>query len=112
MSLIAVDVALEIIVKVKPLLEKIWKHDRNLEDEGRRAATSIALNSGEGSRRRGRDRPHAFTVAMGSADELQKVLRIGIAWGYVTSDECVEALKLIDRELGLLFGLIRSGPRR
>jgi four helix bundle protein len=108
MSLIALDVAIEIVTRMRPLLARLLTVDRNLEDEGRRASTSIALNTAEGSRRVGRDRPHAFSIAAGSAKELQTVLRVAVAFGYLTAEEIGDLPALIDRELGLLFGLMRS----
>jgi four helix bundle protein len=105
-KLVALEVAFDIIRELKRVLPKIEQRDRKLGDEGRRAATSIVLNLGEGSRRIGRDRLHAFRIAFGSADELEKVVRIALAWGYIDEEPTLSAL--LDRQLRLLHGLTRA----
>jgi len=72
-----------------------------------RAASSIAANVAERSHRVGRDRLHLFRVAAGSAEETRAHLRVALAWGYVASGELDGAMKLLERELRLLAGLMR-----
>ena len=105
---IAENVAVEIIFALKPVVETLERRDRSLADQARRAATSIALNVAEGGRRRGKDRVHLFRIAAGSAAELRVALRVAQAWGYVEASRLVQAQALLDRELGLLWGLTRA----
>ncbi len=111
MALVAQNLALEIIAAVKEPLGKIARQDRDLAGQARRATNSVALNVGEGEWRKGQDRTQHFQIAAGSARELAMALRAAACWGYVTADAIEPVLKLIDRELGLLWGLGARAPR-
>ena len=101
----AYEIALEIIRELRGVLATIKKHDRDLEKQGRRAATSIALNLKEGNRRQGKDRTYHFTVAAGSADEVLGVLDVSEAFGYVQSAAVGSLRELLDRELAMAWRL-------
>jgi four helix bundle protein len=101
----AYEIALEIICHLRELLPRIKKHDRDLEKQGRRAASSMALNLKEGNRRLGRDRIHQFSIAAGSADEVLGVLDVSEAWGYLQADLAKPARELLDRELAMTWRL-------
>ena len=77
----ASNVAHQLIVAVRPIVAAVRAHDRTLADQLRRAATSVALNTAEGSERRGGDRVHAFRVARGEAAETTAAIGIAVAWG-------------------------------
>jgi four helix bundle protein len=100
-------VALELIRSLRPVLDLIDRKDKDLAKQGRRAASSTALNIKEGGRRQGRDRRYHFTVAAGSADELRGCLEVAEAWGYLEASAIATALALLDRELAMLHGLTR-----
>ena len=105
MGFVALEVALEVVEGLSPVVGRIEVRDRALADQIRRAATSVALNLAEGAERRGRDRTHAFRVASGSAAEVRAALRVAVAWGY-TSAASLEAVRArLDRLGGLLYGL-------
>ncbi len=108
MSFVTRDVALEMVRVVRPTLEELYRRDRALGDQAKRAAMSVVLNISEGNRRTGGDRPYHFSVAAGSAAELQDALLIGVAWNYIAKP--TEALKLLDQLGGLLYGLVK--PQR
>ena len=101
----AFEVALEIIRSLRPVVPVIRRRKPKLADQIEDAASSIAANVAEGNRRLGRDRCYLFTVAAGSADEVRAHLRVALAWDWVPADLTSPSLKLIDRELGLLWGL-------
>ena len=103
--LIAQQVATQLIRSLSSLLEQIRVRDAALADQGRRAASSALLNIAEGNRRIGKDRPHLFRVAAGSAAEVDAVLVTAAAWGYVDEVATEEVRRRIDRLLGLLWGL-------
>jgi four helix bundle protein len=50
------NLTLQIIQSLKPLVEKVGKEDRNLADQLKRSATSIALNVSESAHARGNNR--------------------------------------------------------
>src|SRR5579871_2387133 len=96
---------MQVIRLMKSLVAKIRAYDPRLADQLKDASTSMALNLGEGNKRQGRDRLQHFRIASGSAEESRVALEVAVAWGYLESEEAAEALRLLDRELGLTWGL-------
>ena len=106
----ALEVAKQIVRELGPILARIAQHDRSLAQQGREAGSSILMCTSEGARRVGRDRPHLYRVAAGSAGEMQGILFTAVSWGYITDADTAVVMPLLDRELGLLWGL--THPRR
>ena len=102
---VAFEVALQIIRSLRPVVGKVRMHSADLARQIERSASSVAGNLAEGNRRVGKDRAHHFRIAAGSADETRGHLRVAEAWGWVDQEEIAQALSLVDRELGLLWGL-------
>jgi four helix bundle protein len=67
------------------------------------AANSIVRNIAEGQKRGGRDPKRFFAYAAGSASEVRGSLDLAEAWGW--GADVGRARRLIDRLLGLLWGL-------
>jgi len=103
--LIAYTVAVELIGSLPGVIEAVVRHDRSLGEQLRRAASSVLLNVAEGERRVGRDRTHLFRIAAGSCAEVRAALDVASAWRYVPEDSLRRSRELLDRELGLLWGL-------
>ena len=99
----AFDAALAVVVVVRPAVEKLKTLDPKLADELKRAATSIALNTAEGSGRSGRSGPHHFDIAYGSKREVEAATLIAQAWGYLTQKETKAILDRTDRVGALLW---------
>lgn len=102
---IALDVALDLITTLRPLVPAIAKHDRDLADQIRRAASSVPLNLGEGERSEKGNKHRGYAIAHGSANEVKVALRTAQAWGYVDKSAVAEALAVLDRLLALLWRL-------
>ena len=100
---IAYDVSLELIRNLRPTVPAIKKFDNDLAVQLRRAATSVSLNLGEGSRRAGGDRRRHFEYAHGSAGEVLTALDVATAWGYVIEQDA--SRQLLDRLLAMLWRL-------
>jgi four helix bundle protein len=66
----------------------------------------VSLNLGEGRRREAGDQRRLFEIAHGSAGEVLTALEVADAWGYVV--DAAAARTLLDRLLGLLWGLTRG----
>ncbi|MEM9490569.1 MAG: four helix bundle protein [Myxococcota bacterium] len=99
------DVSLDLIRAVRRPIEVIRSHDAALSTQLRKAAASVPANIREGNRRQGRDRRHLWTVAAGSADEVQSHLLVAHAWDYVDDQALQKPLQLVDRVLAMLWRL-------
>lgn len=105
MAFLALDLSLQITRLLREPVAAIRQSDRDLANQLQRAASSVALNLGEGSGRRGRDRLQHYRVAQGSAIEARTALQLASSWGYLDLDSVQEPLDLIDRELAILWSL-------
>jgi four helix bundle protein len=100
---IAFEVSLDVIKALRPIVPVIEANDRDLADQIKRAASSVALNLGEGQRsEKGNKRKH-YAIAHGSANEVRAALLTAVAWGWLSDPS--EALALLDRLLALLWRL-------
>jgi four helix bundle protein len=102
---IAYDVALDLIRALRPVIAQLRSHSSEAAGQVERAASSIVLNLAEGARRGGRDPRRFFDMAHGSAGEIRGALDLADAWGWQIDSASARAL--LDRELGLLWGLTR-----
>lgn len=85
-----VDVILEVMKDVAPLVKEIGRHDGELARQLRNALNSAALNVAEGSDQRGARRANHYAIALGSTREAYTAMKAARAWGYV---------KPLDRDL-------------
>jgi four helix bundle protein len=108
--LVAYEVALDLVRALRPVVEQLRAYSPDTADQVERAASSIVLNLAEGERRHGRDPRRFWDIAHGSASEIRGALDLANAWGWRV--DSAHARALLDRELGLLWGLTRrSSPR-
>ena len=103
--LVAYDVALGLVRALRPVVAQLRNYSAEAADQVERAASSIVLNLAEGGRRNGRDPRRFWDMAHGSAGEIRGALDLAEAWGWQV--ESAQARALLDRELGLLWGLTR-----
>jgi four helix bundle protein len=103
--LAAYTIALDLIRALRPVVIQLRKYSPDAADQVERAASSIVYNIAEGSRRNGRDPKRFYDMAHGSAGEIRGALDVADAWGWQVDSE--QARALLDRELGLLYGLTR-----
>src|SRR5262249_31896264 len=108
--LIAYQVALEVIRKLRPVVELIKKYDSHLADQLQRAATNTVANLAEGQRRKAGNKRRAYETAHGEAREVLGCLDCALAWGWIIDDGAARAE--LDRLLALCWGLTRCRPRR
>src|SRR5678815_3071316 len=107
---VAYDVALDLVRALRPVVAQLRRYSPEAADQVERAASSIVLNLAEGGRRHGRDPRRFWDIAHGSAGEIRGALDLADAWGWQV--DSAQARALLDRELGLLWGLTRrSRPR-
>ena len=103
----ALELSLDLIRSLRQPLRRLAQRDAQLDRQIRAAASSVALNLGEGSRRAGKDRRYHFRVASGSANEVRTALRVGEAWGHLERADTARPLEILDRLLGMLWGLAK-----
>jgi four helix bundle protein len=102
----ALDIAVKLPVVLRKHVELLRLHDRELAEQIRRAINGVALAVGEGARREGKDRIQYFRVASGSASEARAAINVAEGWGYLKTEDLLEAHALLDRQLAILWRLI------
>ena len=107
MAFDAYDRSISLLCALVPLLERLKATDPKLEDQARRAATSVALNLQEANRRTGRDRRNRFRISLGSAAEVGAALDVAVAFGYLDEVAVAAARELIDRVRAMTYRLAR-----
>ena len=106
----ALEISFAMIRSLRDVLGSIRRRSDHLGRQIEKAASSVALNLGEGRRRRGKDRNHHYRVAAGSADEVRCGLHVAEAWGLVGKREIAESLDHLDSLLAILW-TITEGHR-
>jgi four helix bundle protein len=101
--LVAYEVALDLVRKLRPIVVEIQRYDSHLADQLRRAATNTVANLAEGQRRAAGNKRRAYETAHGEARELLGCLDCALAWGWTVDDE--GARQTLDRLLALCWGL-------
>jgi four helix bundle protein len=93
----ALELMMDVMPSIKKLVDQIQKHDRNLADHVRRAATAVVLNHAEADGlRRGSQRIRVET-AMGELNETRKGLRLAAIWEYVAHRDVARVDDELDR---------------
>ena len=74
---------LDIVRQLQPILTVLRRKDRSLEDQLRRAITSVALNLAEGFGSRDGNKKLRYQTALGSLDEARMALQVAVAFDYL-----------------------------
>jgi four helix bundle protein len=102
------ELSIQLIEALVPLMPRIRQRDKSLEDQLRRAASSIGLNCAEAAfSDPGNRRARLFTAA-GSAGETRHALRQAIAWRSVTAGDAERAMRLAERIVAILWRMTRG----
>jgi four helix bundle protein len=95
------DVMLDAITTMRPMVQVIERHDRDLASQLKRAASSVVLNVAEGSGSFGGVRTQRYRTALGSARETMACLLVAERFGYVEAVPAVVAAQM-NRVIGTL----------
>ena len=102
------ELSLELITTLVPLMPRIKQRDKDLENQLRRAASSIGLNVAEAAfSDPGNRRARLFTAA-GSASETRHALRQAVAWQLVSAGDAARSLTLLERIIAILWRMTRG----
>jgi four helix bundle protein len=103
------ELAIRAIEILRPVVERIRRHDRDLGEQLRTALSSVALNIAEGNHSQGGHRIARFSTAAGSNGESRTALRVAVAWGYVEARDIEAGERVLDSVAAMLH---RLGARR
>jgi four helix bundle protein len=103
------DIAIEAIETLAPVVARIRRHDRDLGEQLRTALSSVVLNMAEGNGSQGGNRGARFSTAAGFNAESRAALRVAVAWGYLQARDIEAGDALLDRIAAMLH---RLGARR
>ncbi|HVY31524.1 MAG TPA: four helix bundle protein [Polyangiaceae bacterium] len=107
MALLVGELSIQLIETLQPMMGRIKAKDKDLENQIRRAASSIALNLGEAEYSDPGNRRARFCSAAGSAGEVHKALRSAVAWKLIAPRDSEAAQRLTSRIIGMLWKLTR-----
>jgi four helix bundle protein len=96
----------DVLRGLRPVIAQIEIHDRDLARQLRRAASSMALNTSEGSGCHGGTRRERYRNALGSARETGSCLDVALAFGYVEEVDA-QLLDALDHVRATLFSAVR-----
>jgi len=111
MAFIVYDRALQMLRRLKPLIDHVRRHDRPLADQMQRAGQSVFLNIAEGQSARGRNESARFNTALSECREARAALRLAMAWGYISSAAGATIDGNLDQIAAILWTLINR-PRQ
>jgi four helix bundle protein len=99
------DTMIHALRMLRPAIEQIERSDRDLGNQLRRCAASVALNLAEGSGSRGGNRNVRYRSALGSVQETAACLDVAMALGYVETVDpeigrSIEAVRRVARAVG------------
>ena len=95
---------LELQSDLRGVCARIAERDRNLADQLRRSAQSVALNLGEGMAASGGVRRRAYATALREARECSVALEVARRWG-VGGDVAAETVDRLDKVVATLWKL-------
>jgi four helix bundle protein len=99
-------VIIEIVREIRPIAERIARHDRDLARQLKHAIIGVALNVSEGSATRGGRRRNTYEIALGEARETRACLEAAEAIGYV-AEIAPELTDKLDRVIATLVKVVR-----
>jgi len=106
----ALDHILSTLPALRRMLVIIRRHDRNLEEQMRRAATSVALNLGEADGQEAGHRQSRLRTALGELRELRTGLKVAVAFGYVSEAATTDIDRRLDQAAAMTWRRLNPLP--
>jgi len=111
MAFIVYDLTLQMLKRLKPIIDQVQRHDRPLADQMQRAGQSVFLNIAEGQSARGKNELARFNTALNECREARAALKLAMAWGYVAEAVGMPVDDDLDQIAAILWTLVHR-PRR
>jgi four helix bundle protein len=108
MQLEVLNIAIETIQQLRPVVTRIRRHDRALAKQITDAANSVVLNLGEGALSEAGTRKSRYQSAAGSANEVRVGIVAAVAWGHVSQQQAEPIAQRYDRVVAMLYKLVRA----
>ena len=96
------EMALQMVHALRPAVERIRLHDRDLALQLKRAGSSVPGNIAEGARRAGQDRRHHYRIAAGAAGEVRSHLAVAMAWRVSVTETEIAPVYLVELAVGVV----------
>ena len=93
----ALSLMMSVMPRLRHVLVSVRVHDKNLELQARRAATSVLSNLAEADGVRGGHRRERIQTALGSLCELRAQLKLAVGWGFAPEGEVAGVDRVLDR---------------
>jgi four helix bundle protein len=97
----------ETVRAMKPLVEKVHRHEADLARQIRRAMNSVGLNLAEALGSDAGNRRARLHTALGSVREVRMGLSMAAGWGHIDEAEARVVDAKLDRIAARTYGLLR-----
>ncbi len=111
MAFIVYERTLQMLKKLKPIIEQVQRRDRPLADQLQRAGQSTFLNIAEGRSARGKNEAARLQMALTESREIRAALELAVTWGYVDKAASAAVEDDLDQVAAMLWTLVHR-PRR
>ena len=108
MAFQALELSIELIGTVQPLMARLKQRDKSLVDQISRAASSVALNLGEAEMSDPGNRKARLFSAAGSANETLTALRVAVGWRHLSEAQQAPSALLLRRISAILWKMTRG----
>jgi four helix bundle protein len=103
----ALSLSYDLVSALSSVIPAVAEHNRDLADQLRRAAASVALNLAESTGNKRGNRRLRIESAFGSAQETKAALHIARCWYRIDDEAARRSFELADAIARMCWGLTR-----